>query len=65
MNQQNKTLQDRQNQLNRQRQALREAAGCWKDDNHPELAEGAAAYVARIRQEDNERFEELLRRKER
>jgi hypothetical protein len=26
--------------LHKQREALREAAGCWKPENHPELAEG-------------------------
>ena len=29
--------------------ALDEAAGCWKDENHPELKKGAAAYVQELR----------------
>jgi hypothetical protein len=57
MNEQSKaassTLQER---LDRQRQALRQTAGAWKLDDHPELAEGAAAWVHKIRTED-ERFE--------
>jgi hypothetical protein len=40
--------------------ALEQAAGKWKDEDHPELAEGGAAYVTRIRQEDEERFDRLV-----
>lgn len=32
--------------------ALAEAEGGWKDENHPELRTGAAAYVTRQRHED-------------
>jgi hypothetical protein len=39
--------------------ALEQSAGTWTDEDHPELAEGGAAYVARIRQEDEARFEQL------
>ena len=39
--------------------ALEQSAGTWKDEDHPELAEGGAAYVAKIRQEDEVRFEQL------
>lgn len=39
--------------------ALREAAGSWKDEDHPELAEGADKWVRKIRQESVKRFERL------
>ena len=29
--------------------ALEDAAGCWQDENHPELKKGAAAYVKDLR----------------
>ena len=38
--------------------ALAEAEGGWKDENHPELSEGAAAQVARQRREDETRDED-------
>ncbi len=43
---------------------LRASAGAWKMVDHPELAEGGAAYVDRIRAEPDERFEEAIRRDE-
>jgi hypothetical protein len=36
---------------NRQRLSLKLSAGAWKPENHPELAEGAAAYIDKIRSE--------------
>ena len=42
----------------KQRRALRLSAGAWKD--HPELSEGGAAYVERVRSEADERFESAL-----
>jgi hypothetical protein len=42
----------------------REAAGAWKSEDHPELAQGAAAWVRQIRALDNQRFEELERRRD-
>jgi len=35
--------------------ALDEAAGCWKDENHPELRGGASAWVAKLRREGERR----------
>jgi len=32
-----------------QQMALAAAAGSWKDEDHPELAEGAAAYIDKLR----------------
>jgi len=57
-------LAQREIKIRRQREALREAAGSWKSDDHPELAHGAAAWVRQIRDFDTRRFEELERRRE-
>jgi len=35
--------------------ALETAAGSWSDKNHPELKQGAAAWVARQRKQDEAR----------
>ena len=40
--------------------ALEQAAGAWKDEDHPELAGGASAYVKKLRREDDARFEGLV-----
>lgn len=39
-------------EVRRQKQihALEEAAGCWKDEDHPELQGGAAVFVKELRQ---------------
>ena len=39
--------------------ALREARGSWKSEDHPELASGSAAFVERLRQENEARLKEL------
>jgi len=41
----------------KQREALKASAGAWKTKEHPELANGGAAYVEQIRSERDERFE--------
>jgi hypothetical protein len=46
----------------KQREALHLSAGAWR--NHPELAEGGAAYVERMRSESDERFEAALERRD-
>lgn len=55
----------REIKIRRQREALRNAAGAWKDEDHPELAQGAAEWVRQLREVDmvreNERLEELER----
>ena len=58
-------LAQREIKIRRQREALRETAGAWKAEDHPELAQGAAAWVRQIRSLDIQRFEELERRRER
>lgn len=46
---------------NKQRQALKLSAGAWSKDQHPELAQGGAAFVDKIRSEPDERFEDAIR----
>jgi predicted transcriptional regulator len=50
---------------NRQRETLRASAGSWKNEDHPELARGGAAYVEEIRAERDGRFEDALNRHQR
>jgi hypothetical protein len=47
---------------NKQRQALKLSSGAWNPDHHPELAQGGAAYVEKIRSEPDERFDDAIRR---
>jgi hypothetical protein len=51
--------------IRRQREALRDAAGAWKDEDHPELANGAAEWIRQLRGQDmvreNERLDALER----
>src|ERR1039458_1979100 len=39
-----------------QREALRLAAGCWKDKDHPELRQGASAWTRKLHRESERRF---------
>jgi len=56
-------LATREVKLHRQREALRVAAGSWNPNDHPELADGSAEYVRRLRALDNARTEQLLSQK--
>jgi len=47
----------------KQRSALRKAAGSWRDKDHPELKQGAAAWVDRMRAESEERFRRIQGRR--
>lgn len=40
----------------RQIEALKAAAGAWKDADHPELKKGSAAWVQQVRQESDRRL---------
>src|SRR5260370_31990773 len=51
-------LAQREIKIRRQREVLRETAGAWKSEDHPELAQGAAVWIEQIRALDNRRFEE-------
>ncbi len=42
--------------------ALRSAAGAWKDKDHPELKAGSAAWVRKLRRQDEKRFQRLRNR---
>ncbi len=46
-------------QRRQQRNALRKSAGAWKNEDHPELKDGAAAWVIKIRGESEERFQRI------
>ena len=46
----------------KQRQALKLSSGAWNPTDHPELADGAAAYIERMRSEPDVRFEDAIRR---
>ena len=54
----------REIKLVRQREVVRQTPGAWKSEDHPELAQGAAAWVKEIRVLDTQRFEELERRRD-
>lgn len=43
--------------------ALEEAAGSWKDKDHPELKGGAVKYVERVRKENEKRLEVVTKRR--
>ena len=43
----------------RQLKAIESAAGSWKDKDHPELKDGAAKHIARMRRQDEKRFRKL------
>ena len=43
----------------RQLKALKAAAGSWKDKDHPELKQGAAQWVEKLRRQDEKRFEKV------
>lgn len=47
---------------NKQLEALKLSAGAWNPADHPELAQGAAAYIDRVRAELDERFEDAISR---
>jgi hypothetical protein len=46
-------------QRRQQQAALRQAAGSWKDSDHPELAQGSAAWVRGMRAESETRFQQM------
>ena len=41
--------------------ALEQAAGCWRDQDHPELKRGAARWVRQLRGGSGRRFRSLPR----
>ncbi len=57
-------LAARNSKLNRQRLAIQESAGAWKDEDHPELAGGSAAWVREIRAASHDRMERIERHRQ-
>jgi hypothetical protein len=57
-------LAKRESKLNRQRDALRAAKGAWTQEDHPELAQGAAQWIRDIRQESVKRFDKIEHHRE-
>jgi Arc/MetJ-type ribon-helix-helix transcriptional regulator len=53
----------REIKLLQQREALRDAAGAWKLENHPELAGGAEHFIRQLRELDAPRLESLEKRR--
>lgn len=51
-------------ELMRRRQiaALKGAAGAWKDKEHPELKQGSAQWVRKLRRESERRFRKVTAR---
>ena len=52
-------------QRRQQRNALRAAKGAWKDEDHPELKDGAAIWVRQMRSESEKRFQEIEQHRDR
>jgi hypothetical protein len=46
----------------RQIEALKAAAGAWKDIDHPELKQGSAKWVRKLRQENERRLKKVTAR---
>lgn len=46
----------------RQLKALDEIAGAWDDKDHPELKQGAAKWVKKLRRESERRFQRVTAR---
>jgi len=55
-------IAERELKRRRQMQALEAAAGSWKDKDHPELKQGAAKWIAKLRRQDERRFQKITRR---
>ena len=45
----------------RQLKAIEAAAGSWRDKDHPELKQGAAKWVEKMRKQDEKRFRIVTR----
>ena len=41
-------------------QAVKETAGAWKDEDHPELKEGVDKWVRGLREKDEKRLKEII-----
>jgi hypothetical protein len=45
-----------------QLRCLGSVVGCWKDEDHPELKDGADKWVEKLREEAEERFRRVTKR---
>jgi hypothetical protein len=52
-------------QRRQQRDALRAARGAWRDEDHPELKDGAVAWVNQMRSESETRFQKIEQHRDR
>lgn len=52
-------------QRRQQREALKAAAGSWKDKDHPELKRGSAAWVRKMRAQSETRFRRIRQYRDR
>jgi Arc/MetJ-type ribon-helix-helix transcriptional regulator len=52
-------------QRRQQREALKAAAGSWKDKDHPELKGGSAARVRKLRAESEVRYRRIQQHRDR
>ena len=52
-------------QRRQQLKVLKTAQGAWKDADHPELKDGAAAWVRQTRAESEKRFESIEKNRHR
>lgn len=57
-------LLEREIRRREQLAALQDAASSWKDEEHPELANGAEAWVRQMRQKSEARFRRLQDQRE-
>ena len=48
-----------------QLKAIQDASGVWKDEDHPELKDGAEAWVRRMRTESETHFQEIEEHRDR
>jgi metal-responsive CopG/Arc/MetJ family transcriptional regulator len=46
----------------KQRDALKTSAGAWRDKDHPELKQGSASWVRKMRAESEQRFQKIRNR---
>jgi hypothetical protein len=46
----------------RQLKAIEAATGAWKDKDHPELKQGSARHIAKLRRQDEKRLQKLTAR---
>lgn len=52
-------LVERELRRRQQLEALQSTAGSWKDEDHPELADGAESWIREMRQGATERLERI------